>query len=118
MTIGTPWTPLDQNTPGMKRLTDTLHAYYPDDRVDLYAQTGWANCLLFEHALQLMGANVNKQNLIDTLNAIRNWDTGLGEVLNYSPQNHVGTPENSLMELRGAGTANWQLVGIKPAITL
>jgi ABC-type branched-subunit amino acid transport system substrate-binding protein len=55
MMVDSPWTPLDQNTPGMQRLAQTLQTYYPDDKVDLYAQTGWANCLLFEHALQLMG---------------------------------------------------------------
>lgn len=118
MMIGTPWTPLDQNTPGMQRLTQTLQTYYPDDKVDLYAQTGWANCLLFEHALQLMGNNVTKQNLIDTLNSIHNWDTGLGEVLNYSPTNHIGTVENSLMGLQGAGTPNWHFVTLHGQVTL
>jgi ABC-type branched-subunit amino acid transport system substrate-binding protein len=115
---GTPWTPTDQNTPGMQRLSSTLTAYYPDDKVDLYAQTGWGNCLLFEHAIQLMGNSVSKQNLINTLNSINNWDTGLGERLNYSPSYHIGTVESSLLQLRNAGTANWKLVGVKSAITL
>jgi ABC-type branched-subunit amino acid transport system substrate-binding protein len=114
---GTPWTPLDQNTGGMQRLASTLQAYYPDDKVDLYAQTGWGNALLFEHALQLMGNNVNKQNLINTLNSIHGWDTGIGEVLNYSPGNHLGTVESSLLQLRNAGSPNWQLVGVKGPIT-
>lgn len=118
MMVDTPWTPLDQNTPGMQRLTQTLQTYYPDDTVDLYAQTGWVNCLLFEHALQLMGNEVSKQNLIDTLNGIHNWDTGLGEVLNYSPSNHVGTVENSLMAVQDAGTPNWHFVTLHGPITL
>jgi ABC-type branched-subunit amino acid transport system substrate-binding protein len=115
---GTPWTPLDQNTPVMQRMTSTLQAYYPNDSPDLYAQTGWANCLLFEHALQLMGGSVNKQNLINTLNSISNWDMGMGERENYSPSNHIGAAESSLLQLKGAGTPNWKLVGVKSAITL
>ena len=119
MFVDTPWTPLDQNTPGMQRLGQTLQTYYPDDKVDLYAQTGWANCLLFEHALQLMGpSNITQQNLIDTLNSIHGWDTGLGETLNYSPSNHVGRVEASLLQLKEAGTDNWHLVGVKGQITL
>jgi ABC-type branched-subunit amino acid transport system substrate-binding protein len=109
MMIGTPWTPLDQTgTPGMQRLTRTLQTYYPDDKVDLYAQTSWSYCLLFEHAVQMMGGNVTKQNLVDTLNAIRNWDTGLGAVETYSPTQHDGDVKNWLMQLKNPGD-NWQL---------
>lgn len=117
MMIGSPWTPLDQNTPGMQRLTTTYQTYYPDEKVDLYAQTSWSYCLLFEHALQLMGANVTKQNLIDTLNAIHNWDTGIGPVVSYSPGQHDGDVENSLMQLKDPGD-NWQLVTLHGPITL
>jgi branched-chain amino acid transport system substrate-binding protein len=108
MMIGTPWTPLDQSTPGMQRLTTTLQTYYPDEKVDLYAQTSWSYCLLFEHAVQMMGSNVTKQNLIDTLNAIHNWDTGLGAVENYSPTHHDGDVKNWLMQLKNPGDS-WQL---------
>ncbi|HEV7678019.1 MAG TPA: ABC transporter substrate-binding protein [Candidatus Dormibacteraeota bacterium] len=118
MMIGTPWTPLDQTgTPGMQRLTTTLQTYYPDDKVDLYAQTSWSYCLLFEHAVQLMGSNVTKQNLIDTLNAIHNWDNGLGAVENYSPTQHDGDVKNWLMQLKNPGD-NWQLVSAGGPIRL
>ncbi|TMC51294.1 MAG: hypothetical protein E6J14_02345 [Chloroflexi bacterium] len=107
---GTPWTPLNHtDTPGMQRLAHTVQTYYPDDRIDLYSQTGWANCLLMEHALQLMGPNISKQSLLDTLYSIHNWDTGLGPVENYSPQNHTGQVENWLMQLHNSGSSNWHL---------
>ncbi|HZS13731.1 MAG TPA: ABC transporter substrate-binding protein [Candidatus Dormibacteraeota bacterium] len=110
MMNGTPWTPLDQtSTPGMQRLTNTLQTYYPDDKVDLYAQTSWSYCLLFEHALQMMGSNVTKQNLIDTLNSIHNWDNGIGAVENYSPAQHDGDVKNWLMQLKNPGSG-WQMV--------
>jgi len=118
MMVGTPWTPLDQTgTAGMQRLASTYQTYYPDEKVDLYAQTSWSYCLLFEHAVQLMGANVTKQNLIDTLNAIHSWDTGIGPVVSYSPTHHVGDVENSLMQLKDPGDS-WQLVTLHGPITL
>jgi ABC-type branched-subunit amino acid transport system substrate-binding protein len=118
MMIGTPWTPLDQtNTPGMQRLTSTLQTYYPDDKVGLYAQTSWAYCLLFEHAVQLMGSNVTKQNLIDTLNSIRGWDNSLGAVENYSPTQHDGDVKNWLMQLKNPGDG-WQLVTVGGPVRL
>lgn len=109
---GTPWTPLNANTPGMQRLGSTMHAYYPDDKIDLYAQTGWASGLVFEHAMQMMGNNVSKQNLLNVLNAFNNWDNGLGEVENYSASNHLGRAEASMMQLHGAGTDGWHLDGV------
>lgn len=119
MMIDTPWTPLDQTgTPGMQRLINTLQTYYPDDKVDLYAQTGWSSCLLLEQAMNQMGGNVGSQQLVDTLNAIHNWNTGIGPIENYTPQNHVGQVESSLEQLRNAGTSNWQLYGIHGEITL
>jgi branched-chain amino acid transport system substrate-binding protein len=118
MMIGTPWTPLDHTgTPGMQRLTSTLQTYYPDEKVDLYAQTAWSYCLLFEHAVQMMGSNATKQNLIDTLNAIHNWDTGLGAIENYSPTQHDGDVKDWLMQLKNPGD-NWQLVTIGGPVRL
>ena len=118
MMVGTPFTPLDQTgTPGMQRLTSTYQTYYPDEKIDLYAQVSWSYCLLFEHALQLMGSNVTKQNLVDTLNAIHNWDSGIGPVVSYSPTQHDGDVENSLMQLRDPGD-NWHMVTLHGPITL
>lgn len=118
MMVGTPFTPLDQtSTPGMQRLTSTYQTYYPDEKIDLYAQVSWSYCMLFEHALQLMGGNVTRQNLIDTLNAIHNWDSSIGPVVSYSPSQHDGDVENSLMQLRNPGD-NWQLVTLHGPIRL
>ena len=118
MMIGTPFTPLDQNTAGMQRLVTTYQTYYPDERVDLYSEVSWSYCMIFEHALQLMGGNVTKQNLIDTLNALHNWDTTIGPVVSYSPTTqHVGDVENALMKLQNPGD-NWQLVTVHGPITL
>ncbi|MBV8194545.1 MAG: ABC transporter substrate-binding protein [Candidatus Dormibacteraeota bacterium] len=116
MYIGTPWTPLDQNTPGMQRLEQAMSTYYPGDRVDLYAQTAWVSCLIMEHALELMGKNVSQANLLSTLDGIHGWDTGLGPVENYSPGNHIGPLESALMQLQGAGTDSWRLATVHQAI--
>ena len=117
MYIGTPWTPLDQNTAGMQRLERAMATYFPDDKLDLYAQTAWISCLIMEHALEQMGRNVTQANLISTLDGIRGWDTGLGPVESFSPTNHVGPLESALMQLQGAGTSAWRLVTAHSAIS-
>lgn len=117
MYIGTPWTPLDQNTPGMARLRQAMQTYFPDDTIDLYAQTAWISCLIMEHALDLMGSNVTQANLINTLNSIHGWDSGMGPVENFSPSNHIGPLESALMQLQGAGTSGWRLVTVHGAIS-
>jgi branched-chain amino acid transport system substrate-binding protein len=116
MYIGTPWTPLDQDTPGMQRLHAAMATYFPDDRVDLYAQTAWVSCLMFEYALTQMGSDVTETNLIKTMNSIQGWDTGMGPVISFSTTNHVGPLESALMQLQGAGTPKWRLVTAHAAI--
>ena len=116
MYIGTPWTPLDQNTPGMQRLEQAMATYYPNDKIDLYAQTAWVSCLLMEHALQQMGSNITEGNLLNVLDSLR-WDTGLGPVEDFSAANHVGPFESALMQLQGAGTSDWRLVTVHGAIS-
>lgn len=117
MMIGTPWIPLDQGSPEMARFTGAMHRYFPDDRVDLYAQTGWISALILEHALHLMGTDISRANLINTLNnGIHGWNTQFGPVENYSPQVHNGPLESALMAVTGAGGANWRLVTVHSAI--
>jgi ABC-type branched-subunit amino acid transport system substrate-binding protein len=117
MYIGTPWTPLDQSTPGMQSLEQAMATYFPGTRVDLYAQTAWISCLIFQHALEMMGHNLSEANLISTLNSINGWNTGLGPTESYSATNHVGPFESSLMQLQGAGTADWRLVTVHGPIS-
>lgn len=117
MMIGTPWTPLDQSTPEMARFTAAMHRYFPDDRIDLYAQTGWISALMLEHALRQMGTTITRQNLIDTLNTkFVNWNTQFGPVENFSTSVHDGPFENALMAVQGAGSADWRLVTVHNAI--
>ena len=112
MFIGSPWTPLDQHTAAMQRWVSTQQTYYPDDVPDLTGQTGWISCLLFEHALQLMGSQVSKQALLDVLDNLHGWDTGMGPVENYSPSQHVGQVEQYLMKVAQGGTSSWHLVTV------
>jgi hypothetical protein len=117
MMIGTPWTPLDQSTAEMARFEGAMHRYFPDDRIDLYAQTGWASALVLQHALQLMGHTITRQNLIGTLNTrVRGWHTQFGPVETYTTHVHNGPLESALMAVQGAGTADWRLVTVQTAI--
>lgn len=117
MMIGTPWTPLDRSTPEMSRFVAAMHRYYPDDRIDLYAQTGWVSALLMEHAIRLMGNDISRQNLVDTLNnKVHGWDTQFGPVETYSAQLHNGPLESALMAVQGAGSAGWRMITVHEAI--
>lgn len=118
MMIGTPWIPLDRSSPEMTRFRNALAKYFPDDRPDLYAQTGWMGALILEHALRLMGTTVTRENLINVLNnGVRGWDTQFGPVENYTPSNHIGPFESALMQVQGAGTPGWRLVTLHDAIS-
>ena len=117
MMIGTPWTPLDQSTPEMARFENAMATYFPDDRIDLYAQTGWASALMLEHALRLMGTTITRANLINTLDSkVVNWNTQFGPTITFTSSDHHGNFESALMQVVNAGTADWKLVTVHNAI--
>lgn len=112
-----PWIPLDHTPTEMARFTSAMQRYFPDDRIDLYAQTGWISALMLEHALRQMGTNISRQNLIDTMNSkFVNWNTQFGPVENFSTSVHAGPFESALMAVQGAASANWRLVTVHDAI--
>lgn len=117
MMIGTPWIPLDHSSAEMARFSRAMQRYFPDDRIDLYAQTGWISALMLEHALRQMGTNITRQNLIDTMNTkFVSWNTQFGPVESFSTSMHAAPIESALMAVQGAGTANWRLVTVHDAI--
>lgn len=117
MLIGTPWTPLDASSAGMQRFRSAMQRYFPDDRIDLYAETGWMGCLLIEHAISLMGNNPSRAHLLQIMNSgFKNWDTGMGPVENFSASNHEGPFESALMKLENAGSESWHLVTAHSAV--
>ena len=76
------------SAPEMAAYYGAVKRYYPNQvaSLDVYSETDWVGTKLFVEAIRRLGTTpVTRKSLVDSLNAIRNFDTGLTVPLSYSP---------------------------------
>jgi branched-chain amino acid transport system substrate-binding protein len=81
-----------QNLPAVKEYLDTVRRYFPNqmDALDYFSEGDWIAAKVFVEGIRRIGNNpVNRKTLVDAMNSIKNFDTGLTVPISYSPgQNH------------------------------
>jgi len=75
------------NYPPIKEYIGTVQHYFPNqvDALDYFSEGDWIAAKVFVEAIRRIGDNpVNRKSLVDSLNSIKNFDTGLTVPLSYS----------------------------------
>jgi branched-chain amino acid transport system substrate-binding protein len=75
------------NHPAVKEYMDTVRHYFPNqmDAIDYFSEGDWVAAKVFVEAIRKIGNNpVNRKTLVDALNSIKNFDTGLTPPISYS----------------------------------
>jgi branched-chain amino acid transport system substrate-binding protein len=76
-----------QNDPAIKDYQDTVRRYFPNqmEAIDYFSEGDWVAAKVFVEAVRRIGKNpVNRKSLVDALNSIKNFDTGLTVPISYS----------------------------------
>jgi ABC-type branched-subunit amino acid transport system substrate-binding protein len=77
--------------PAIKTYYDAVRRYFPNqvDALDVYTEGDWVAAQVFVEAIRRLGDKpVNRKSLVESLNTIKNFDTGgLTEPLSYSAGN-------------------------------
>jgi ABC-type branched-subunit amino acid transport system substrate-binding protein len=73
---------------GVIRYRELLNKYYPEARPGFVSLEGFvaAECLV--EGLKKAGANLTTERLIDALESVRDFDLGIGPVINFGPSQH------------------------------
>jgi branched-chain amino acid transport system substrate-binding protein len=78
-----------QSTPAISQYLNTVHTYYPGQfaALDSYTTYQWLAAEVFAQAIKNIGnAPVNRQNLVNALNNLRNFDDGgITPPISYGP---------------------------------
>jgi ABC-type branched-subunit amino acid transport system substrate-binding protein len=77
-----------QDLPAIRDYFDTVRRYFPNqmDALDYFSEGDWVAAKVFVEAVRRIGSNpVNRQTLVNALNSIKNFDTGLTVPISYSP---------------------------------
>lgn len=70
----------------MREYLDTLHQYFPNQvaATDIYSEGDWVAAKVFVEAIRRIGSQpVNRKSLVDGLNSIQNFQTGLSVPLSF-----------------------------------
>ncbi|MFA4890600.1 MAG: ABC transporter substrate-binding protein [Candidatus Paceibacterota bacterium] len=70
--------------------TQALKKYYPEEKPNLVGLEGYINAKVLIEGLRRSNRDLTRENFITALESIRDYSTGIGAPLNFSPTNHQG----------------------------
>ena len=82
--------PLSSELTGIKEYLETSKKYYPNDPPNDVALEGYVNAKVLVKALRDAGPRLTRRTYIDALEAIKNFDVGIGKSVSYSTLDHQG----------------------------
>jgi branched-chain amino acid transport system substrate-binding protein len=82
--------PPETNLPEIQKLQEIMKKYV-NKEVNTYTIWGYINAKLTVEILKRLGNNITTENFIKEAERIRNWDTGLGLKITFTPTSHDGS---------------------------
>jgi branched-chain amino acid transport system substrate-binding protein len=81
----------NDSSPGMREYQADMQKYHPDvDRGDEITLSYYLSSKVNIHLIGTLGRNVTRKRLLDAANTLSGWDSGMGPVIAWSPDNHAG----------------------------
>jgi branched-chain amino acid transport system substrate-binding protein len=97
--------------PAAREYREAMKRYAPKTQVTGLSTTAWVASKLFVECLQKAGQDVTRSAMIACYNGTKNWDSGFGPVVTYTPQNHDGNKMPYFTQLQDvAGKLEWQTI--------
>jgi len=90
------------DSPEMKQYAQLINKYYPSERVENFSFLGMPGAYVMIKALQDIGPEPTRAKLIEALNNVRNFDTGVAAVpVSFSPEDHAGIKGGAMVTFKG-----------------
>ena len=93
--------PLDSDDPFMNKYRETTKKYGGDKGPNQYEFLSYGVTRLFETALIQCGRDLTRENLINTVESWKDFDTGWLGKISYSPTDHVGQEGMLIVRMKG-----------------
>jgi ABC-type branched-subunit amino acid transport system substrate-binding protein len=75
---------------GTQEYIRLLQTYYPQDKPNFVSLEGYINARVLVEGLRRAGPNLDREQFIDSIEQIRNYDLGIANTLSFSPADHQG----------------------------
>jgi len=89
------------SNPALAQFAQETARWEPGMKQSGYAELAWVSAQVAVEALNRMGNTLTRQNLLDTLNQIQNFDTGIVPPISYAPGPHTGAECGNVIRLQG-----------------
>ena len=99
--------PLDSDKPAVKAFLDAQKKYKSSTKPTTYSMHGYLAGKLFAEILKRSGGKTDEASIVDTLQAMKAYDTGLMAPLTFSPEQHAGALAGAIMK---AENGKWKLI--------
>jgi branched-chain amino acid transport system substrate-binding protein len=76
---------------GVLRYREALAKYHPDQQPDFVSLEGYVVGTLFAEGVRRAGRELDSEKLADTLESIRDFDIGIGTIINFGLSEHQGS---------------------------
>ena len=81
---------LPPTAPEAKACVDALKTSYPDVKPNHFTMFGCLSAIIAVEAMNRAGKDLTRQGLVDALNNMRDFNTGISGPISFSPDNHMG----------------------------
>ncbi len=75
---------------GAGEYSNLLKRYYPADKPNFVGLEGYINARVLVEALRRAGKDLNREQFINAIESIQNYDLGIANTLSFSPTDHQG----------------------------
>jgi serine/threonine protein kinase/ABC-type branched-subunit amino acid transport system substrate-binding protein len=75
----------------VSKYRNLLHTFAVNEKPGFVSLEGYIDAMIFTRGLELAGANLTSDTLIDALESIRNLDLGIGTPITFGPSEHQGS---------------------------
>ncbi len=82
--------PTDMSLPAVREYRGMLKRYFPGCRSNVVSFEGFLDAKLFVEAYRRAGENPDREDLINAIENMREYDLGIGEKVNFGPGDHQG----------------------------
>ena len=100
--------PPSLDSPAVREYRAALAKVAPDEKPDYLSLNSYAMMKIFVEAVRRINGPINRQTLVQSMDNLRNYDTGIVPPVTYSARQHLGTTALQRVQISGG---KWNIIG-------
>lgn len=95
----------NETSAGLTEFKDAMKKYFPEHQIGPFSYNSWAAAKLTVEAMKRAGDNLTSESIVDSLETIKDFDTGVYGPMTYEPNQHAAGQYTKFLV---AKNGNWE----------